>query len=170
MENSTRPSLSKILRATLHVQNIDWATWKEIRSTRKAEAITVMQAVSAIARQYGYRHVTIASYLQRDRTTIIHSIETFKNRHKIYQDYKDLYDKIMEILTYQHSHMRSAYLARCKSGALIICPDLPERTEGFWLSPGARIFEDQKAFPQITWEKEPVKINVTVTIEEYEEM
>ena len=129
-----------------------------------------MQAVCTIASEYGYRHVTIASYLQRDRTTIIHNINTFRDRIGIYKDCKDLYDKIMEILTYQHSHTMQAYLARCKTGALIIAQNLPERSGDYWFADYARIFEDQEAFPQITWEKEPVKVNITVTIEEYEEM
>lgn len=170
MNNPTRPSLSKILRAILHVKNIDWATWKQIRSTRKGETIMILQAVSAIARQYGYRYVTIASYIQRDRTTVIHHIDNFNTRIQIYPDYKELYEKAMEILTYQHSHTMQAYLARCKTGALIIAQNLPERSGDYWFADCARIFDDQQAFPQITWEKEPVKVNITVTVEEYEGM
>lgn len=165
-----KPSLSKILRATLHVLNIDWDTWKQIRSTRKGEAVTVTQAVSYIAREYNYRHATIASYLQKDRTTIIHSIDTYKDRIKLYKAERDIYNRILEILQYKHSCVMTAYLARCKSGVLIQAPTLPERNGEFWLAEYARIFEDQEAFPQITWEKEPVKINITVTIAEYEEM
>lgn len=170
MNNPTRPSLSKILRAILRIQNVDWATWKQIRSSRKNDTVVILQAVSAIARQYGYRYVTIASYIQRDRTTVIHHVDNFNTRIQIYPDYKELYEKAMEILTYQHSHTESSYLARCKSGALLICPCLPERNGDFWFAEGARVFSDQEAFPQITWEKEPVKVNITVSIEEYEEM
>ena len=62
----------------------------------------------------------------------------------------------------------SGYLARSKNGILIISPGVPERYCGYWVGERTKPYVHQDAFPFLTWESEPIKVKIQITIDHEE--
>lgn len=139
--------------------------WEILKYTRDQRAIQVVQAVSLLAYENGYKVKTIGKFLVRDHSTVLYSISKIKDQCKIYQDCRDAINQIRDILNYEHFHSFTGYLARSVTGLLTISPTLPERVGGFWIAEGTKPYNSQGSFPQITWESGPVKVKIKVTIE-----
>lgn len=165
-----RPSLEKILSVALKVFMMSEMDWEILKYTRAQSAVQIVQAVSLIAYENGYRVKTIGKFLERDRTTVLYSISKIKEQCSIYRDCCEAIQQIREILNYEHFHSFTGYLARNKTGLLTISPTPPERMAGFWIAEGTKPYNSQGSFPQITWECEPVKVKIKVTIESNEKM
>ena len=165
-----RPSLEKILSVALKVFKTSEAEWEIMRQRRAQGAVQITQAVSFIASENGYRVKTISKFLERDHGTVLYGIGKVKEQCFLYKESRDMVRQIRDILSYEYSHSSSGYLARSANGLLTISPTLPERMGGYWIAEGSKPYNNQDSFPQITWESEPVKVSVKVTIEENEKV
>ena len=165
-----KPSLKKILQAALTAFKMSEEDWELLRFTRTASAVQIVQAVSLVAFDKGYRPKTIGNFLGRDRATISYGIDKMREECKIYKDLRNVMQSITDSLAYEHRHTFNAYLARSYSGMLTISPTPPEKVAGYWMSEGSRPYHNQACFPQIQWESEPVKVRITIEIEDDEKM
>lgn len=165
-----KPRLTKILNTTLDVFGISNDDWELLKHTREHRAIRIVQAVSYIAYEYGFRTQIIAKFLDKTRGTIAYHIRETKDSITIYKDCKDTINLIKGMLQYEHEHETSGFLSRSQDGLLIMHPIEPERLGTFWVSVGSYVYQNQAAFPQITWETGPAKVKITVTLDNDEKM
>lgn len=165
-------SLEDILSATLETLEISPSFWEAMRKYRVADTIKVKRFVSAIAHRFGYKHIEIAHFLHNNRTTIIHHIKTFNDQAVLYEELRTAMQSIVVRLAKRKpmcsGHVSHAWMARTKSGVLVISPVKPERVGAWWIAEGSRLFNPQDAFPQITYESEPMKVRIEITIESNE--
>ena len=168
-----RYSLEQILEATLCCCNVSEEEWRLKKHKRDGYLVRVKEIVSLIACQQGYSCNEIGCFLHQNRTTIIYHIKTLKEHIAIYPSIQGLIDAVFEKLgplpEYQKQMTTYCWLARSSSGLLTISPDIPEKLGGFWIAEGSKPFP-QDQFPQVTYEKGPVKVKIKVTIEENEKM
>ena len=141
-----------------------------LRYTSTRSVVTIRQVVTLLAQEAGYRHLVIAGFLGKERSTIVNYIQQIKDLCDVYKDIREKVERVRKKMAYAGFHEFSGYLARSHSGLLTLSPAEPSRMAGYWVAEGSKPYKEQKAFPQITWESEPVKVKIKVTIEEYEEM
>jgi chromosomal replication initiation ATPase DnaA len=68
-----------------------------MKKVRKSELVKVRHMYSAILRKYyGFSYPKIAEIMDKDHTTIIHSVDAFRNRYKNEEDYRELTNKIYD--------------------------------------------------------------------------
>jgi hypothetical protein len=68
-----------------------------MKKVRKTELVKVRHIYSAILRKYyGFSYPKIAEIMDKDHTTIIHSVDTFRNRYINEVDYRNLTNKIYD--------------------------------------------------------------------------
>jgi len=68
-----------------------------MKKIRKSELVKVRHMYSAILRKYyGFSYPKIGEIMDKDHTTIIHSVDAFKNRYKNEEDYRELTNKIYD--------------------------------------------------------------------------
>ena len=66
-----------------------------MKKVRKSELVKARHMYSAILRKYyGFSYPKIGEIMDKDHTTIIHSVDTFRNRYINEEDYRDLTNKI----------------------------------------------------------------------------
>ena len=66
-----------------------------MKKIRKSELVKVRHLYSAILRKYyGFSYPKIGEIMGKDHTTIIHSVDAFRNRYKNEEDYRELTNKI----------------------------------------------------------------------------
>ena len=128
----------------------------------------VVQMTSFVARRYGYKILQIAAFLGREKSTIHGAINQAKDLSDIYPEIRDSIIKIVEEIAYDHTHTCHGYIARSSTGLLVISSKKPERCAGYWVAEGSKPYINQKAFPQINWSSEPVKVKIKITIEDEE--
>jgi hypothetical protein len=164
-----RPSLDAILKESLKQFEMRYDDFEILRYTRSRRVVMVKQAVAVVAQEVGYRHQVIAGFLGQERSTIVNYLKQMRDLCDVYPDIRGKLDLIRKKVSYRNSHTSYGYLARSHSGLLTLSPVEPSRMVGYWVAEGSKPYKDQKAFPQITWESEPVKVKINVTIEEYAE-
>lgn len=160
-----KPRLNKILQETLKYFNMSHEDWELLKFTRTAKIAQIMQLFSYIAADCRYRPSTIAKFLGRDRTTVVHNISRTTELASVYKDVRVAIRSIMDALHYEGTHTSTGYLARSRNGLLTLSSTLPEREAGYWLAADTKPFVNQHAFPQITWDSHPVKVTIKVCIE-----
>lgn len=64
------------------------------------------------------------------------------------------------------SHTTRAWLARTRTGLLIISPNKFTDYAGWWMAEDTKPFYPQDSFPQVTYDSGPVRVKVKVTIDE----
>lgn len=169
-----KPQLSDILNATLLQLRIPYDEWETMYSYRIARTIKVKQILSLVAYEYGYKHIEIAEFLHTHRTTVIYHIKTAVDMYTVYDNYRNEVDAVRAICSsdklYQLSHVSHAWIARTRTGLLIISPNKFEDYSGWWMANDTRTYHPQDSFPQVTYESGPVRVKVKVTIEDNEEM
>lgn len=169
-----RPLLSDILQATLNRLRIPYDEWETMNSFRVSRTIKVKQLLSLIAHEQGYKHIEIAEFLRTHRTTVIYHIKSAEDLCSVYEKYRDDADAIREICNsdrqYQLSHVSQAWIARTRTGLLIISPNKFTDYAGWWMAEDAKPFYPQDSFPQVTYDSGPVKVNIKVTINNNEKM
>lgn len=165
-----RPNLETILKATLKACGMSHKDYEILKYTKTHSVSRVNQFISLIAYEYGYSILNIAAYLGREKSTIRHHINQARGFCDIYADIRELVQNIKKNLSYEHTHICYGYIARSYSGLLVISPKLPERCGGYWIGEGTKPYVNQRAFPQVNWSSEPVKVKIKVTIEEDETM
>lgn len=161
-----KPSLDKILRAALKEFKMSNSDYEILRHTRMHRVIEITQVVSLIASEVGHKPLAIGGFLGKDRSTIVYNIKQMKGICDVYSDMREKLDKIRKEIAYDDSHAFSGYLARSNSGLLTLSPGLPVRMAGYWVAEGSKPYREQKAFPQITWVTDPVKVTIKVTVDE----
>jgi len=68
-----------------------------MKKIRRTELVKVRHIYSAILRKYyGFSYPKIAEIMDKDHTTIIHSVDTFRNRYINEEDYRNLTNKIYD--------------------------------------------------------------------------
>lgn len=68
-----------------------------MKKVRKSELVKVRHLYSAILRKYyGFSYPKIGEIMDKDHTTIIHSVDAFRNRYKNEEDYRELTNKIYD--------------------------------------------------------------------------
>ena len=68
-----------------------------MKKVRNSELVKVRHLYSAILRKYyGYSYPKIGEIMDKDHTTIIHSVDAFRNRYKNEEDYRNLTNKIYD--------------------------------------------------------------------------
>jgi chromosomal replication initiation ATPase DnaA len=68
-----------------------------MKKVRKSELVKVRHLYSAILRKYyGFSYPKIGEIMDKDHTTIIHSVYAFRNRYKNEDDYRELTNKIYD--------------------------------------------------------------------------
>jgi chromosomal replication initiation ATPase DnaA len=68
-----------------------------MKKVRKSELVKVRHMYSAILRKYyGFSYPKIGEIMDKDHTTIIHSVDAFRNRYKNEEDYRELTNKIYD--------------------------------------------------------------------------
>lgn len=168
-----RHSLEKILECTLRCCNITKEEWNEYGHRRIGRLVRVKQLLSLIAFDEGYEYREIARFLGHHRTTVIHHVKTINSEIRIYPCIQNLVDMIRSMLgplpDYQEQMITYGWLARSSTGLLTFSPHLPEKLGGFWIAEGTKPFPRDQ-FPQVTYEKGPVKVKIKVTIEEDEKV
>ena len=63
-----------------------------------------------------------------------------------------------------------AYLARCRTGMLIVSTGKPSDMCGYWIAEDAKPFYPQSAFPVVTYETGPVRCKIKVTLDDHEKV
>ena len=128
----------------------------------------VVQMVSLVAHDFGYKTLQIAAFLGREKSTIRYAIRQAKDLSDVYPDIKETINGIIEKLAYEYTHTSCGYIARSQSGLLTLSNKLPERSGRYWVAEGMKPYVNQRAFPQITWKDEPIKVKIKITIEDEE--
>lgn len=169
-------SLERILSCTLEVLNVSREEWREKQNSREDKMVRVREIFSLISCVYeGYSRTEVGRFLGKNHSTIIHNIKTLKDQSSIYPGLQRLVDRVLQKLEFscrkdeQKEAILQAWLARSFTGILTVSPTCPEPCGGYWIAEGSRPFP-QDQFPQITYEKGPVKVNITVTLEENEKV
>ena len=70
----------------------------------------------------------------------------------------------------QKSVTTHAWLARTRTGLLLISPNQFTDFAGWWMAEDTKPFYPQNSFPQITYDLGPVKVKVKVIIEDNEKV
>ena len=163
-----KPSLETILRAVLKAQKMPYSDWEILKYTRTHNVAMVVQLVSIIANKFGYRSLQTAAFLGRSDSAIRNAIKHAKDLADVYPDIKATIEGISERLAYEYSHTCYGFIARSKSGLLTLSYRMPERSGHYWIAEGMKPYVNQRAFPQITWKDEPIKVKIKITIEDEE--
>lgn len=150
--------------------------WREKQNTREDRMVRVREVFSLIACVYeGYSRSEVGRFLGKNHATIVHNIKTIRDQSSIYPGLQRQVDRVVEKLESfaqkreQKEWVLQAWLARSSTGLLTISPALPEPNAGYWIAEGSRPFPRDQ-FPQVTYEKGPVKVKIKVTLEEDEKV
>jgi hypothetical protein len=167
-----KPSLNEILRATLETLNIDSEDWEKNIRSRKGYIIRAKELFCTLAAEEGHSYVKIGLFLGAGHSTAIHHAKTFKAYCELYPTYYDLIESANKRIPrpLPKEHVTRAWLARCKSGALVISSSRLVEAAGYWISEGSRPYYPASAFPQVTYGRGPVKVLVTVSLDEDENL
>ena len=128
-----------------------------------------------LAYEYGYNHSEIGRFIHQHRTSVIHNINVLKDHCDVYPSCNMLIEDARALISPKKENPFSyvtyvAYIARCRSGMLIISSQKPEGMSGYWISCDAKPFYPQDAFPKLTYEKGPAKVKIKITLDENEEV
>lgn len=167
-------NLNDILDTALRCCNVSKEEWESQKNTRKSNIVRVKQLVSHIATEEGHRARKIAEILFQNRVTVISQRKSLHDEMSVYPCVCRLVEQVIEELStikgIQTHAETEAYLARSRNGLLTISRSYPENYGGYWLAEGTKPFHPQSSFPQVTYDKSPVKVKVLITINEHETM
>lgn len=167
-----KPNLDDILNAALKTLNIEYVEWENLRHSRMRYIIRAKELFCLLAAEEGYSYSAIGKYLKANHTSARHHVNKFKAHCEIYPDCHSLVKRARSLIPRPcpAEHVTHAYLARCKSGNLVISTSKLIDAAGYWIAEGARPYYPNTAFPQITYESSPARVSVIVKINEDEKV
>lgn len=168
-----KPKLAEILEVVLATLGVDYVDWENYSRSRQQWIVRIKELYCLLAHEQGYSHEQIGRYIHCHRTSVIHHIKSLSDHCSVYPKCNELIEQArVSLKPYiqkdQLEDVSYSYLARSYSGLLTISPAIPERMGGYWIAEGAKPYCNQSSFPQITWESDPVKVKIRVTIVDHE--
>lgn len=168
-----RPTLDDIFYAVLEAFDIDDETYRNIKDSREALAVSVRQVICWIGQKScGYSQSEIGGYLGLNHSTVWHNKMRAEDYMSYDKDYKMCVNKALSILYAKEEEQKecsiNGWVTRDEDGDLTVFSDKPIRetfSDGinFWCGEEPRGL-DPSLFPQITWENEPVECEMTLRL------
>lgn len=92
-----RDRITKEEILSIVAKNCCVTTSKILSRIREREVVDARHMYAAVLKfEFGHTYEHIGEILDRDHTTIIHALETYRDRYKHYEDYRGVADGIFE--------------------------------------------------------------------------
>lgn len=169
---SMRPTLDDIFYAVLEAFDIDDETYRNIKDSREALAVSVRQVICWIGQKsYGYSQHEIGLYLGLNHSTVWHNKMRAEDYMSYDKDYKVCVNKALSILYAKEEEIQKEYsingwVARdgYDDSLAFFTVKKPKRIEDMWLAEDYCYSLPKEAFPQITWDCEPQECEMTLRL------
>lgn len=168
-----RPTLDDIFYAVLEACDTDEETYRNLKDSRDALAVLIRQMVCWIGQEtYGYSQPKIGQYLGLNHSTVWHNKMKAQDYMSYDKEYKLCVNKALSILYAkeedegQKEYSINGWVARdgYDDSLSFFTVKKPKRFEDMWLAEDYCYSLPKEAFPQITWESEPVECEMTLRL------
>lgn len=167
-----RPTLQLIFDATLNVVGMSKVEYERVKKSHYEKPLMIRQIVSLLGQKYGYSLHKIGDFLDIAHCTVHHQREKAKGFYEYEKEYASMVDDVMLIVNNEmtkdapREEKISGWIARdgYDDSLSFFTVKKPKRVEDMWLAEDYCYSLPKEAFPQITWESEPVECEMTLRL------